>query len=138
MSRLPDSNLALVVRTDFSDDAGWDRICREIETPVGDFRAYVSFVNDRVFEGLTPDELLAVARNSGYRTFLFVVDEEALRSPEHGILVIDLIHEPGRTFRTIPSEMWAVENNLSLANMDFSEFAENTGADHVFRGFPGP
>jgi hypothetical protein len=30
-----------------------------------------------------------------------------------------------------------VENNLSLANMDFHEFADNVGADGVFRGFPG-
>lgn len=138
MPRLPDSDLALVVRTDFSDDEAWDRICHEVETPVGKFRARVSFVDDRAFEGLTPDEVLTLAQNSGYRTFLFVVDGESLRNPEHTILVLDLMDEAGRTFRVIPSEMWAVENNLSLCNMDFFEFADNTGADHIFRGFPGP
>jgi hypothetical protein len=45
--------------------------------------------------------------------------------------------ELGRTFRVIPSEMWDVENNLSLANMDFPEFAGSTGPDGIFRGFPG-
>jgi len=28
-----------------------------------------------------------------------------------------------------------VENNLSLANMDFEEFADSVDADGVFRGF---
>jgi hypothetical protein len=32
--------------------------------------------------------------------------------------------------------MWGVENNLSLANMDFSEFANHTDPDGVFLGFP--
>ena len=44
--------------------------------------------------------------------------------------------EPGRTFRVIPSEMWSVENNLSIANMDFAEFADAVDEDGVFRGFP--
>jgi hypothetical protein len=29
-----------------------------------------------------------------------------------------------------------IENNLSLANMDFEEFAEAVDPDGVFRGFP--
>jgi hypothetical protein len=48
---------------------------------------------------------------------------------------VDLFEEPGRAFRLIPSEMWAVENNLSIANMDFAEFADAVDADDVFRGF---
>jgi hypothetical protein len=31
--------------------------------------------------------------------------------------------------------MWGVENNLSVANMDFHEFADNVEDDGVFRGF---
>jgi hypothetical protein len=51
--------------------------------------------------------------------------------------VIDALDEPGRTFRVVPSELWAVENNLSLSNMDFEEFAEAVDGDGVFRAFPG-
>jgi len=58
-----------------------------------------------------------------------------LTNAEHPILVVDLWETPGRTFRVIPARMWSVENNLSLANMDFHEFAESAGADGVFRGF---
>jgi hypothetical protein len=39
-------------------------------------------------------------------------------------------------FRVIPSQMWSVENNLSIANMDFFEFADAVGDDGIFRGFP--
>ena len=49
---------------------------------------------------------------------------------------MDLLGEPGRTFRVIPSEIWGVENNLSIANMGFEEFADAVDSDGVFRGFP--
>jgi hypothetical protein len=44
--------------------------------------------------------------------------------------------EPGRGFRVVPAELWGVENNLSIANMDFAEFAHHADPDGVFRGFP--
>jgi Domain of unknown function (DUF6924) len=31
--------------------------------------------------------------------------------------------------------MWSVENNLSIANMDFEDFADATDDDGIFRGF---
>jgi len=53
-----------------------------------------------------------------------------------GVLVVDLYDEPGRSFRVVPQEAWSVENNLSISNMDFEEFADSVDADGVFRGFP--
>ena len=67
--------------------------------------------------------------------FVFIVDRTTFTNPEQPVLVVDLCNELGRTFRIIPSEMWGVENNLSLSNMDFFEFADNVDADGVFRGF---
>jgi hypothetical protein len=55
---------------------------------------------------------------------------------EQPVLVVDLCEQPGRTFRVIPREMWGVENNLSIANMDYDDFANSADADGVFRGFP--
>lgn len=52
--------------------------------------------------------------------------------------MVDLDDEPGRTFRVIPRELWSVENNLSIANMDYRDFADSVGADGVFRGFQPP
>jgi hypothetical protein len=58
--------------------------------------------------------------------------------PDLPILVVDLYDDPGRTFRVIPSEMWGVENKLSIANMGFEEFADAVDGDGIFRGFPQP
>ena len=63
------------------------------------------------------------------------MDHSTFADPEHPVLVVDLYSDPGRTFRVIPSQMWGVENNLSLANMDFEEFADAVDKDGVFRGF---
>lgn len=67
---------------------------------------------------------------------MFVVDRTTMTHEEHPVVVLDLWHEPRRTSRVIPSQMWRVENNLSIANMDFFEFAKAVGDDSVFRGFP--
>jgi hypothetical protein len=130
---IPETDRAPVIRTDFSDERVWQGVSRAIEEPVGDFRAYVTFVSDLAFEGITVEEVVACAKQDA--GFLFIVDGLTLSHPEHPILVVDLWDEPGRTFRVIPSEMWGVENNLSLANMDFEEFAESTDGDGIFRGF---
>jgi len=68
---------------------------------------------------------------------MFVVDRASLADVEHPVLVLDLADEPGRIFRVVPREMWSVENNLSIANMDWLDFADSVDADGVFRGFPG-
>lgn len=71
-----------------------------------------------------------------YHRFVFLVDNVTISDPETPLVALDLLHEPGRWFRVVPAEMWSVENNLSIANMDFFEFAEAADPDGVFRGFP--
>lgn len=136
MKPLPETGNALVLRTDFASNAAWESIQKAITASVGDFQAYVDFLSQREYEGATIEQVVAAAQNTN-RFFLFVVDAPALAGPEHLILCIDLADEPGRSFRVVPSEMWSVENNLSLANMDFADFAGAVGEDGVFRGFPG-
>jgi len=133
----PPGEESLLVRTDLSDPEAWDEIMRLISEPEGEygFQARVSFLSDPAYEGLTPAELLEVGRRGPYRSFLFFVDGETFASPDHHVGVLDLQTEPGRVFRVVPSEMWSVENNLSLANMDFAEFADAVDTDGVFRGF---
>jgi len=125
---------ALMLRTDFSDDAAWESICAAAARESADgFRASVNCVSDRQYNGLTVDRLLSTLAE-GTHSFIFVVDRVALTHPERPILVVDLYAEPGRTFRVIPEAMWGVENNLSLSNMDFHEFADCVGPDGIFRG----
>jgi len=99
------------------------------------FYAYVTFVEDPAFRSLSATQLTDRQPEGYWHSFLMVVDEETTRSPEHPILVVDLYTEPGRTFRAVPNQIQAIQNNLSISNMDFSDFADNVDADGVFRGF---
>ena len=98
-----------------------------------EFYAYVEFLENDAFRDLTNQELLARVPSDYRHSFIFVVDNIAIRPPDFAVLVIDLYDERGRTFRTIPSQIQGIENNLSISNMDFSEFAENVDEDGVFR-----
>lgn len=137
MKDLPASDRALLLRTDFADDAAWAALLAAVREPQREegFQAEVLAVSDREYDGSTVDQLLALARRGRFRSYLLVADPTTISHPDRPVLVINLSHQPGRTFRAIPSSMWSVENNLSLANMDFSDFAESVDADGIFRGF---
>ncbi len=136
MKHIPDTHNALVLRTDFSDTAAWEAICAAIRKPVGAFKAYVDFVSDPAYDGISTEQLRSLIPQGSNHTFMFIVDRIALLPPDYPILVVDLYTQPGRTFRVIPAEMWSIENNLSIANMDFEEFADAVDEDGIFRGFP--
>ena len=131
---LPQTENTLVIRTDFSSDPGWERLCTAIGTPSGDFGFLpnIELVNDRAYDGATPQAIVAEA--SGSLTLFFVVDRMTLYHPEQPILAVYCFDGPIQTLRVIPSELWNIENNVSLGNMDFEEFAENAEPDGVFRG----
>lgn len=144
-----DSEAALVIRTDFADEDEWRRIQAAIVEPQteDEFEAYVEFVDDKAYEGLTASRLLQIVPADSSETFVFLVDTQTLTHPDRPILVVNLydwvegLEEQGKgprygtTFRVVPSEMWSVENNLTLANMDWEEFADNVDDDGIFRGF---
>jgi hypothetical protein len=48
---------------------------------------------------------------------------------------LHLNQPPRAEFRVVVSLLWSVENNLSLSNLDWADFAGNVGDDEVFRGF---
>jgi hypothetical protein len=134
VKRIPRTKDTLLLRTDFSDDAAWESLCAAIQTPVGAFRAYVSSVSDRAFEGAALEELVPLGREAGHR-FVFIADRHAITDPERSVLVVDLTWKPGQSFRVIPSEAGRIENNLSVANMGFADFAETVDEDGVFRKY---
>ena len=139
MKKPPKSDNSLLLRTDFSDDAAWAALCEAVQLPSKEgFQARLEYVSDPAYDGLTVEQLVVLAPKGGEHTFAFVVDQVALTDRERPVLVVDLSDEPGRTFRVIPRELWGVENNLSIANMDYHEFADNADPDGVFRGFPRP
>ena len=136
MKPLPPSDRAYVLRTSFSDFAAWAAIRLAIETPVDGFFAYVRFVDDPAYEGTTRQQVMDLFLEQPDHSFVIVADATSMTGAEHPLLIIDLRREPGREFRAIPSAVQGIENNLSIANMDFAEFAEGVDADGIFRSFP--
>jgi hypothetical protein len=158
MKRIPETTNTVVVRTDFSDDVAWKEIrasVREISPEdqvifaewvaineamgqdVGNsLRVFVDFIDDPEHAGVTADELLKLVPDGSNKRLLFVVDGLTVAQADHPILVVDLLEERGRRFRAVPAQIAAIEGNLSFANMDWEEFADNVAADGVFRGFP--
>jgi tetratricopeptide (TPR) repeat protein len=130
---------APAVRTDFSNEKRWRALCSAVKKGDNDLgaEASVEFVSDKKYEGWTPAELLKVYDDVPNASFLLVIDTKAIQSQGYPILVVDLKEEPGRRFRVSASDLWMVENNLSIGNMDFSEFVDHLDEDGVFRGFPG-
>ena len=136
MNKIGKTENTLVLRTHVSNSEEWDQVCAEIETPDPEegFMAYVSFLSDLQYKDISIETLMTLI-NPKEHWFIFVVDKETLSSPEHPILWVEFIENPGNSFRFIPSEMWWVENNLSIANMDFESFADSVDPDGLFRGF---
>jgi hypothetical protein len=136
MKQLPETENPLVLRTDFSNQTAWEAICQTIRQPVTGFYAYVEFVDEAGYAALTKAQLLALIPDHYTHSFIIIADQIAISRPDHPLLIIDLYERSGQEFRAIPSQVQAIENNLSIANMDFEEFAEAVDEDGVFRGFP--
>ncbi|WP_154937178.1 DUF6924 domain-containing protein [Micromonospora palomenae] len=141
MADLPETWCVPVVRADFRDDGVWEQFKDEIVTPTEEgFVASVEFVEDRALIGLSGAEIAASYPHAYPRQYrhpvVFVVDAVTVSLPEHPLLVVNL-KEGDETgpFRTLPRQVQAIENNLSIVNMDFFEFARSAGPDGVFRGF---
>jgi hypothetical protein len=69
-----------------------------------------------------------------HASVLFIVDEEATAA-DFPVLVVHLSPTARNAFRCIARELWGVDNNLNLADMEWDEFASSTGSDGVVRGF---
>ncbi|SEF27660.1 hypothetical protein SAMN05421837_103981 [Amycolatopsis pretoriensis] len=134
-----------MVRTDFSDQAAWERVQTAINwvTP-DDFEANVTFVDDRAFAGLSATELQRCLPASNEHGLLLIVDESTIRSAEHPVLVVNLGEEPDpaaegpgepacRSFRAVPHTIQEIENNLTIANMDWEDFVAELDSDGVLR-----
>ncbi|GLU49917.1 DUF6924 domain-containing protein [Nocardiopsis ansamitocini] len=135
MQPLPLTDDALIVRTDYSDDAVWTAVVEAVRAPSEDdgFLAYVDLLDDPAYTGAAKEELMALVPEGYGHTFLMVVDDVTVREPGHPLLVVDLSEEPGLAFRAAPRAIQSIENNLSIANMDFTDFYVEEG--EVQQGF---
>jgi hypothetical protein len=126
-----------VLRTDFSDTASWEAVRDAIsaEAEYG-YRADVRVVDDAGYDDANIDDVLT-ATGDHVLGFMVIVDHLAITAPDHPVLVVSLApRNRGQRFRSLPSEIPTIDCNLSLANMDWEDFARaaNRG-DGTFRGF---
>jgi hypothetical protein len=134
MDPIPNTENTPFIRTDFSNDAAWNEVVAAVETPSADgFLANLHIISQSAFDGMNAQHLRTLAADTDHAA-IFVADDITMTASEQHVLCIDL-KGTGRSFRIVPEEMWGAENNLSLANMDFNDFADAVDDDGVFRGF---
>ncbi|GAA0270492.1 hypothetical protein GCM10009527_078500 [Actinomadura nitritigenes] len=139
MTPLPEpADLAsLVMRTDFTDDMAWEALKAALEASHSGGATYVS---DPAYAGVSVQTLVAAdaaAADEEKLTYLFLADATTMTGDERSLLAVDLYEEPGRTFRLPPRWYGDVSANLSIANMDFADFADAADESGTFRGFDG-
>jgi hypothetical protein len=159
MKPLPQVDETLLVRTDFSDEKAWQEVCAGVHAIDPAMRKaldlYASldesmaealatqgvpmphFVDDPEYQGATTEQLVELATGDSGPYLMFIADETTMSRSEHPILVVDLNLQPGRTFRTIPSQVFAIDSSLFIANADWEDFDQSVDDDGVFRGLAG-
>jgi len=134
---LPARHCSLLERTDLTSERAWQQVSAEAQAECEEgFRAYIEPVSNRTFEGATLEAVkAAVPASANGAAVLFIADTTAMTLPDHPILVVDLLKDNGGPpFRCIPAELWAVDNNLNIANMGWDDFATALDEDGVYRG----
>ncbi len=122
------------MRTGFGNPGRWDAMCAQIATENADgFRAYVQLVDADRWLGELPETVTAAAKSGpAAAAVLFIADDVALNTEGFAVIAIDLVG-PGTPFRVSAAALWAVENNLNLANLSWEDFEDDLDDDGVFR-----
>ncbi|MFF4557735.1 DUF6924 domain-containing protein [Streptomyces sp. NPDC001422] len=132
----PDDLTSLVLRTDFSDARAWDAVRAALET--ADDHSLATYVSELRFADVDVQTLVdqeAVADEDQRVINVFLADVTTMEDQAHPLLAVDLSDEPGRTFR-VPARWFPdVSANLSIANMDFAEFADAANESGTYLGF---
>ncbi|MGW3325626.1 DUF6924 domain-containing protein [Streptomyces virginiae] len=134
---------ALIIRTDHVDEQGWQAVIAALIQPWGERDMYV--VDDPAWSGATVDEVLQAVSADEELSVFFLADHVTMRSARHALLAVTTIPEEeyeesrefGREFRTTPAGVHDIHANLSIANMDFEDYAAAAHEDpeKVFSSF---
>jgi hypothetical protein len=124
-----------LVRTWFGDEVEWRGLLSAIRTPsVDGFIAYVDVVEDPSLDGATPSQVAVSLPTKSEYTIAILADQRSMTDAEQPLLVI--LANGGKdppALRVIPSALWGIENNMSLANMEWGDFVGSADDDGVLR-----
>lgn len=151
-----------LIRTDFTNDSAWSTIVDKVNEPVDfedpentdpddeGYTPYVVVIEEAAFEGVDGAALAGALTGTETGGYVLLADARSMAEANAGgeltLAYVDLsVTDPedaelfdsfmGRTFRCVITEIASIEANLSIANMDFHEFADDADPDGVFRGF---
>ncbi|WP_193752707.1 ribonuclease E inhibitor RraB [Microbacterium testaceum] len=137
MDSLPRTSDSLLVRTAATPADEWINLVVAVRTEnAHGFRAYVQIVDDARWYGATEDDVRsAIPDNDEGASVLFIADDITLTTEGSPVLVVDL--QKGRpSFRCVAADLWAVDNNLNIANVDWEDFADEADEQGVYRSEP--
>src|SRR5215472_3491074 len=135
--KLPPTENALLVRADFSNQSAWKRLVAELQEPADPFVFNMEIVDDRANIGVTAEQIMTALPADYPHSFIVIADSDSMSQPDYPLLVVDVLGEDFRRFRAVASQIACIDNNLSIGNMDFEEFAESVDESGIFRGLPG-
>ncbi|MBO0884830.1 MAG: hypothetical protein J2P17_31765 [Mycobacterium sp.] len=146
MKTLPNGDGALLIRTDFDHQQVWDDLCKLIRKYLPDgLLTDLRLIDDSTHEGATAEQLLNLVPDDAGYPYIAIADvvtaEQAERAQDRSLLIVDNGYyddedeEARGTFRALVSELPSIDANLSLANMEFGDYADESDEDGVFRGF---
>jgi hypothetical protein len=149
--RLPDGNLrrlegpmtqlpqeeegGYLIRTDFSDPGAWQSTLQAVRARYDIFEGSFRVIDDPSYAGATPQAIVARLGPRFDQTYIMVVDRTTLSHPERPVLFVNLWERAMDEFRAVPAQVGGIQINLSLANMDFEDYAGAADPDGIFRGF---
>ncbi|MGW7052311.1 DUF6924 domain-containing protein [Streptomyces sp. NPDC054887] len=133
---MPDDLTSLVLRTAFGDAGSWNEVRAALDA--ADTYGHATYVSDPRFAEVDIRTLVdeeAAADEDDRIAHVFLADATTMSDPSRPLLAVDLGDEPGRAFR-VPARWFPdVSANLSIANMDFADFADAADGSGTFRGF---
>jgi hypothetical protein len=125
------------VRTGFGDDAAWERLLETVYRPDNGFRVhdcedYFVVVDDPVFEGATPEQVMAAVDDGG--DVVMIADGTTMRGEGLPLLAVPMNTHIGYTFLLAPDRAGIMVVNLALGNMDIDSFMDH----ETSRALPQP
>ncbi|MFK0111707.1 DUF6924 domain-containing protein [Streptomyces sp. NPDC091217] len=140
---LPSTTTALLVRTCYDDEAGWQALLGELggtdadgwvgadldpdEIDVEHYPLTALVVDNPAFEGLQPGQVPALVPPEEHTTLVALADARTFAEPGRPLTVVDLYDCPGQQAVLPCREVGSLACNLEIANMDFYEFVAEEG-----------
>ena len=142
MNRIPDiqdTDNAIILRTDFSNEAVWKDLRRILERVTEEgYRSYAYIVDNPEYANIAEKSVRGILPGNYLNPFVIIVDRMTIDHPDHPVLFFyfgeHLEEGSPQALRVVASEAYSIEANLSIANVDFEEFVAAADEDGIFRG----